>query len=250
MKKRLIVAYAILGLVILVVLAVVISFKIFDWPRSKPVVSDKVPILSESPGRVIYTTDTSLNKEPFEKECRNRGGVFNPCGRSCPSAAEVCIEVCAYTCELSGVKIISLPDQCYNEPQFEKYAVSEIYEGKMATVDFSSYPEASQFRTIIRATAAKGANFAGHYSIVEWGCGTSCQDHAIVDVQSGKIIHYSLPSFYGLEYKLDSSLLVVNPAANLPEDSEQTITSDYYVLSDNALNFVCRLPGVSAPAPL
>src|SRR3990167_9029671 len=211
MKKRLIVAYAIFGLVVSAVLSAVIGFKIFDWPRSKPVVFDKIPILSESSGRVIYTTDTSLNKEPFEKECRNRGGVFNPCGRSCPSAAEVCIEVCAYTCELSGVKIISLPDQCYNEPQFEKYAVSEIYEGKMATVDFSSYPEASQFRTIIRATAAKGANFAGHYSIVEWGCGTSCQDHAIVDVQSGKIIHFAWHWFSGLGIKFVSFFLVVIP---------------------------------------
>jgi hypothetical protein len=43
------------------------------------------------------------------------------------------------------------------------------------------------FRTKIRQGATKGANFAGHYSIIEWGCGTSCVSLALVDARTGEV---------------------------------------------------------------
>jgi hypothetical protein len=247
--KRMAFASGIIAVILIVLLGALISQVKFRKTRQPLDQTIKVPILYEFPGRVVYTNDTTVDQAPFEKDCRARGGVFNLCGRSCPPEAEICAEVCAYTCELSGAKTVSLPDQCDGEPQFEKYAVSEIYQGKVATVDFLAYPEAAQFRTVIRTGASKGANFAGHYAVIEWGCGTSCQDHAIVDVVNGKLVVFGLQSFYGVTYNLNSSLLVANPAANLPEDSEQVITTDFYVLQDNNLNFSCRLPGTSPRIP-
>jgi len=244
MKKAAIV-YGTIAIILIALLGALASQVKFIKTRQSLSQTVKTPILHEFPGRVVYTTDTIVDRAPFEKDCRARGGVFNPCGRLCPPAAEVCAEVCAYTCELSGAKTISLPDQCDQEPQFEKYTVPEIYRGKATAVDFSSYPEAEQFRTVIRTGVSKGPNFAGHYAVIEWGCGTSCQNHAIVDVESGKVIEFGLQSFYGVAHKLNSSLLIVNPAVNLPEDSEQAITTDFYVWQDNNLNFSCRLPGTA-----
>jgi hypothetical protein len=45
------------------------------------------------------------------------------------------------------------------------------------------------FRTTIRATVEKGANFAGRYAVAGWGCGTGCNEFVIVDVQTGTIYH-------------------------------------------------------------
>lgn len=245
MMKKAAIVIGIIAVIIIVVLGVLFSQVKLNSRRPALEPTVKVPVLNEFSGRVVYTADARADRAPFEKDCLARGGIFNPCGSSCPPEAEVCAEVCAYTCELNKAKTISLPDQCDSEPRFEQYVVSEIFQGRTAAVDFSSYPEAEQFRTVIRAGVSRGPNFAGHYAVIEWGCGTSCQDHAIVDVESGKIVEFGLPSFYGVDHKPNSSLLVVNPAANLPQDSAQVITTDFYVWQDNNLNFSCRLPGTA-----
>lgn len=68
------------------------------------------------------------------------------------------------------------------------------------------------FRTrISEGTAGVCANFDGAFTVVTWGCGTECQDGAMVDRTDGKI--YWLPDLasYGYEYHAESSLLIVNP---------------------------------------
>jgi hypothetical protein len=42
-------------------------------------------------------------------------------------------------------------------------------------------------RTQIREAARKGPNFAGHYTIAEWGCGTSCVSLAVIDAETGVV---------------------------------------------------------------
>ncbi len=58
-----------------------------------------LPIMEEFPGKVVYTTDMSLDPASFEEDCRERNGVFNACGDICPPEAEMCATVCAFTCE-------------------------------------------------------------------------------------------------------------------------------------------------------
>jgi hypothetical protein len=85
-------------------------------------------------------------------------------------------------------------------------------------------PGQGMYRTVIRRWAWNGPNFAGHFTIAEWGCGTGCVQMAVVDAQSGHVYEGpfgTLPnaSIYlganvdedktGLFYRLDSSLFVV-----------------------------------------
>ncbi|MDR3523468.1 MAG: hypothetical protein P4L66_05140 [Acetobacteraceae bacterium] len=114
-------------------------------------------------------------------------------------------------------------------PNFEAFHEKSVWNNKPAEVDLKSDPEASRFRTVLSEGAKRGPNFAGHYTIVGWGCGTSCLNLALVDAKSGKVNFltalgvlsemYVDPSadhdvgindeFLGLRFRRDSSLLVV-----------------------------------------
>ena len=96
-------------------------------------------------------------------------------------------------------------------PDFEGFAVKDVFTGTPVSVDLSSHAMAREYRTVLRTGAAKGPNFAGHYTIVEWGCGSNCHLFAIVDAVTGKVF-VPLSSYpLDLGYRLESRLLVVNP---------------------------------------
>src|SRR5258708_19850026 len=66
-------------------------------------------------------------------------------------------------------------------PAFEQFGVDEIFKGKPALPKITGSHR--WYRTMIRRGAAKGPNFAGHYTIATWGCGTSCVSITIIDPQ-------------------------------------------------------------------
>jgi hypothetical protein len=118
-----------------------------------------------------------------------------------------------------------------NAPRFEDYAAKPAAPRKPAPVDLSSHKEARRFRTMLREGAAAGPDFAGHYTIVGWGCGTSCLDFAIVDAANGRVFfprelrtvsvdHVGIgkdekeADLDALRYRLDSTLLIVLGAPN------------------------------------
>lgn len=81
------------------------------------------------------------------------------------------------------------------------------------------------FRTAIREGVQEGPNFAGHYIVVRWGCGTECQMGAIVDALSGKI--YEAPqSEWDVEFQPNSRLFIVNP--DLGEEPPEWISKQWY----------------------
>ena len=133
-------------------------------------------------------------------------------------------------------------------PQFSDYPVKDIYRGRPAAVKLTSHPLAWTFRTVLRDGAEKGPNFAGHFTVVLWGCGAGCQSFAIVEANSGKVIFMTsekekIPeAVVGLDYKIDSSLLVVNPIAVLEaEDPASALRSEdcrYYVWRGTKLDLV------------
>ena len=47
--------------------------------------------------------------------------------------------------------------------------------------------DAREFRTMIRDGSGVGVNFAGHETIVGWGCGERCLDWAVVDRSTGRV---------------------------------------------------------------
>jgi hypothetical protein len=79
---------------------------------------------------------------------------------------------------------------------------------------------------------ADGVNFAGHFSVVSWSCGKKCQEHAIVDAQTGRIIKTGLHSQYGADFKLNSLLLVLNPYSAILGPTSSIVTQ-YYLIVEN-----------------
>jgi len=70
-------------------------------------------------------------------------------------------------------------------PRFRDYRVRRIYRGKPARPVITG--EFRMFRTRIREGAKSDVEFAGHYTIPRWGCGTECNAFLIVDSISGKV---------------------------------------------------------------
>jgi hypothetical protein len=106
-------------------------------------------------------------------------------------------------------------------PRFEDYPVTAIFKGTPALPKLRR-PGDRLFRTRIREGAAKGPNFAGHYTIADWGCGMGCVSIAIVDASDGRIydapftaLAWGMPlmkhegEFQPVDYKLNSRLLIV-----------------------------------------
>lgn len=120
-------------------------------------------------------------------------------------------------------------------PTFADYPAT-ITSVTPAPVDFDSAPDARTFTTRITNGAAEGPNFAGHYTVISWGCGTSCLSYAIVDAQSGAIISYGLGSQFGASYQLNSRLLILDPPDLAPtQDIFPYVPPRYFELVNDAL---------------
>lgn len=136
--------------------------------------------------------------------------------------------------------------ETWHEEYPEDGALKPIYDGEIPEVDYENinYPQIERLKTGISNAVANGANFAGHYAIVEWGCGTNCQEHAVVDVASGKPVAFGIPSEAGLQFMPDQNVIITNPAINFPSADEienmgfeeklywYNLPREYYVLEE------------------
>jgi hypothetical protein len=163
-------------------------------------------------------------------------------------------------------------------PKFEDYPVKEIFTGTPAAPILAT-PQQRLYRTRIRKGVAKGAgvlrdgkeqsgpNFAGHYFVIWWTCGSPCGMTAIVDARSGKIYDPPLSSGDGPndsfflpdvilpdvktgapwaaspEFRLNSSLMIVT--AYDPAKDENYI--HYFLWKDNRWTLLRRAPLAATP---
>jgi len=95
-------------------------------------------------------------------------------------------------------------------PRFEDYPVSEAFTTRPAPVDLATAPGAQKYRTVLRRGAAQGPNFAGHYTVVQWGCGSPCKAFAIVDARTGRLWMPPIWMGLGASYRTNSALLIVD----------------------------------------
>ncbi len=72
-------------------------------------------------------------------------------------------------------------------PQFRDYP-STPYAGPNAPLILTR--EDMYYRTRLREASRKRPNFAGHYVLATWGCGTSCTLGAAIDAKTGRVIHF------------------------------------------------------------
>jgi hypothetical protein len=121
---------------------------------------------------------------------------------------------------------------------YADYPVLSVFHGLPAKPKFKlgthTWPDADpRFRDVVRFDVAKGANFAGTYTIVETSCGTGCTYIVVVDVRSGDIFEHlafrmvvvGRPDEYsGLSFRLDSRLLMVEGFV----DGSHKPTRSYY----------------------
>jgi hypothetical protein len=137
-------------------------------------------------------------------------------------------------------------------PKFDQFPAQKEVTKDWIPANTAGNPQAQRFRTVLkRGTTTDGPNFAGFYSVVGWGCGTSCVSFAIVNRKSGQVIfpdgidsvsggHLDaddfLPNaktrFWGLRYRLDSRMLMLVGTINEDEKQEGAF---YYVLENDHL---------------
>lgn len=113
----------------------------------------------------------------------------------------------------------------------------ELYEGEPASSpDYSIFPLAREHDASIRAALQAGPNFAGKFSVAEWECGSNCKDHAVVDVETGRVVAYNLTTEYGVAYTVKDTLFTTNPLENLPPPAD----GEYE--AENQLFSIARVP--------
>lgn len=95
------------------------------------------------------------------------------------------------------------------------YPADRMFTGKPVLPDFNGRDRwAREYRTRLNEGARAGANFAGHYAVVEIGCGTSCSFAYVIDVEDGRVFEfpYGGEENYGMRlgFSVESRLMTVS----------------------------------------
>lgn len=139
-------------------------------------------------------------------------------------------------------------------PQFEQYPISESWFGTAAPIKLKTHSD-RLFRTQFRNAAKEPPNFAGHFRLTMWGCGTQCIEGGIVDLSTGQLLqipyseqpHSGWPtgeekwvvcySAFGeheaVETRRDSRLLIVRCADVIKKDGGSYEHTFYFVFERN-----------------
>jgi len=145
-------------------------------------------------------------------------------------------------------------------PTFATYRDTSPETVENPNLDLKSNPTARMYRTVLRSEIARGPNFAGHYRVAVWGCGSSCSMFAVVNLITGRVITpegFSVASgvyfdivdqkalggsqseYWLLGFRKDSRLLVV--LGDLDED-ESREGAFYFVLDHERLRLIHSTP--------
>lgn len=95
---------------------------------------------------------------------------------------------------------------------FDQFRASSALKGKTRLPEFNGRDKKyKNYRTRIRNGLNEGPNFAGHYSVVQIGCGTGCSFAFIADNQTGQVFDFPRGGednmYMQLLFKSDSRLI-------------------------------------------
>lgn len=125
-------------------------------------------------------------------------------------------------------------------PTFAQYA-AKVETIKNVKVNLKSHKNANSYRTNLRNSAKEGVNFAGHFILTTWGCGTNCSQTAIIDARNGKVFFPDELEGAGFGFcdlpddaeplvsQADSRLLVLNGFKGGDLNSEKSSCGTYYL---------------------
>ena len=148
---------------------------------------------------------------------------------------------------------------------YADYVVAGEWKGTPAKLRLES-PSGRMFRTQFLQASRRRPNFAGHYRITTWGCGTFCVAGGIVDLATGQL--YPLPGSIGttswdkwifctsvfragdlatkkeVETRADSRLLIIRCAdADGPDRGGSYDHTSYFAFEDNTFRKVAESTG-------
>jgi len=143
-------------------------------------------------------------------------------------------------------------------PSFADYPVKEIYQAEPAPAIITK--EYRMMRTRIREGARSEVQFAGHYTVPGWGCGTFCIGFVIVDSKTGKIYGgggaNGLPDTWLDQQEGDVELLEYHPNSRLLRingclGEQNCDLYDYLMVEGKGLKLIRRqlLPPEFQPQP-
>lgn len=133
-------------------------------------------------------------------------------------------------------------------PRFEDFPAAEEWSQERVPVKLSTRSE-RMFQTQLTNAAGEPPNFAGHYRLAFWGCGSMCGAAAVVDLQTGSAFPPPLgdhgdgwdrwimtPAFAedsGVDFRLDSRLVVVKGGINYSDAVQKNVPDEYYFVWEN-----------------
>lgn len=133
-------------------------------------------------------------------------------------------------------------------PTFDQFKAEEKFTGTPAAPVLRTRLQRT-FRTMIREAAGTGPNFAGRFTLAEWGCGAGCVSMAVVDEKTGRVsdgpfelLGYDLAYDYEggeeqLEFRTDSRLMI---ARGCP--GEKNCGTYYYEWTGEAFKLIRKSP--------
>lgn len=160
--------------------------------------------------------------------------------------------------EIYNAVTIRLSDVPRDAPRFEHFP-AKLYTGNNAKPILNSDPETKAFRTRISEWSKEKPNFAGHYILATWGCGTDCTQLTIIDAISGKVFHApevstnvatnvdqalldgggSLQNFGALKFTSRSRLLML---IGMPNEDTARRGISYFVWNGTRLSLIRFVP--------
>ena len=109
------------------------------------------------------------------------------------------------------------------------------------------------YRTRLRLAAKREANFAGHYVLAAWGCGTDCLNFAIIDRRTGQVFRsdemnsVGPPGMDRLTFQPDSKLLIVTAGRSEEEYDRPGVR--FYAWDGRKLKLVRSYPYAAVCEP-
>lgn len=124
----------------------------------------------------------------------------------------------------AGAATPAAPASACPSPSFDRYPARAVRAPRaLPDAPRLRSKEARLYRTVIRGKFTEPANFAGHYRVAVWGCGTDCRNFAILDKYTGTT--YTMPGVQEisgvmgngderLDFRAGSTLLIVSGCFN------------------------------------
>lgn len=150
-----------------------------------------------------------------------------------------------------GLLLLLLPiastayGQADKAPKVSQYS-AKVEKALVKSINFKKNPEARTFRTRLSEALKGGVNFAGHYIVASWGCGTGCINSGIIDARNGNVywprelgsvVDWVVETTYvnePLDYRKNSRLLMLHGTPG----NDTRAGKYYYELKDNRLRLV------------